>query len=57
MLTHSDGTAPGRVRIRLRCGRCGLSYERRMPEFCAQLDALAENGIAAISLRSLIDTR
>jgi hypothetical protein len=26
-----------------------------MPEFCAQLDTLAANGITAISLRSLID--
>lgn len=57
MLTIPGEGQHGRVRIRLRCGWCGLSYERRMPEFCAQLDALAVNGITAISLRSLIDTR
>lgn len=57
MLTVSDGSAVGRVRIRLRCGWCGLSYERRMPEFCAQLDVLASNGIAAVALRSLIATK
>lgn len=56
MLTLLDEEPRGRVSIRLRCKACGLSYKRRMPEFCAQLDTLATNGITAISLRSLIDT-
>jgi len=57
MLTLFDEDAHGRLWIRLRCESrlCPLSYERRMPEFCAQLDTLAANGITAISLRSLID--
>lgn len=52
-----DGSPHGRLRIRLTCDLCGLPYERRMPEFCAQLDKLATNGLTAVSLRALIDTR
>lgn len=57
MLTLFDEGPQGRVWIRLSCGLCSWSYERRMPEFCAQLDTLATTGIAAISLRSLLDRK